>query len=265
MTQPFASIADAGSKLGPLAAAHIDATFRAILRGPAVRIDAGAIRLITNEPHPFGNFAMLADASDLGAASSAVKALVACGAPSAVLTTAPPSEALAKLLGSSGFERHAGLPGMAVDIDLMAATALPSGYTFVRMAGSGMADEWGEAFARGYELPLGVGRQFAAAIGDDDSDDAPMQYFAVRKGGRMVCTSVVHVRDGVAGIYAVATVPEERKKGLGAHATAEPLRRVHRLGYRVGVLQASEAGHHIYRRLGFVDVSEVFLYVRMPS
>ena len=193
------------------------------------------------------------------------RSLMASGAPAAVLTTAPPTEALSNFLASQGFARHPGLPGMAVEIERLASTKLPAGYSFSRVVGMDRANEWGDAFARGYELPLGVGRAFAAAIGDNDSADAPIQYFGILKDGRLVCTSIVHLRDGVAGIYGVATVPEERKKGLGAHATAEPLRLAHRFGYRVGVLQASEAGHPIYGRLGFVDVSEVFLYVRMPS
>ena len=48
-------------------------------------------------------------------------------------------------------------------------------------------------------------------------------------------------------------------------ATAEPLRIAHRLDYRVGVLQASDEGHPVYRRIGFVDVGAVPLYLRMPA
>ena len=64
---------------------------------------------------------------------------------------------------------------------------------------------------------------------------------------------------------AVATLPEARGQGLGAHVTAEPLRRAQALGYRVGVLQSSDAGHPVYRRLGFQDVGAVPLFVRMPG
>jgi hypothetical protein len=70
--------------------------------------------------------------------------------------------------------------------------------------------------------------------------------------------------DGLAGIYSVATLQDERGKGIGGYATAQPLRAAHALGYRVGVLQSSEAGHSVYLGLGFIDVGEVPMFTRMP-
>ena len=67
------------------------------------------------------------------------------------------------------------------------------------------------------------------------------------------------------GTGSLCSLPTKRGKGLGAFATAEPLRIAHRLGYRVGVLQASDEGHPVYRRIGFVDVGAVPLYLRMPA
>ncbi len=80
-----------------------------------------------------------------------------------------------------------------------------------------------------------------------------------------MATSALFLGDGLAGVYCVATLPQERRKGFGAFATAEPLRRVRDLGYRVGILQSSEPGHPVYRRIGFRDVGGVPLYVRMPG
>ena len=36
-------------------------------------------------------------------------------------------------------------------------------------------------------------------------------------------------------------------------------------GYRVGVLQSSEAGHSMYEKLGFADFGALPLYVRIPG
>lgn len=76
---------------------------------------------------------------------------------------------------------------------------------------------------------------------------------------------MLYLADGLAGIYCVATLPAERGKGLGAHVTAESLRAALPLGYGVGVLQATEAGHGVYRGLGFTDVGSVPMFIRMPG
>ena len=80
-----------------------------------------------------------------------------------------------------------------------------------------------------------------------------------------VTTSAMCLADGLAGIYCVSTLPEERKQGLGAYATAAALRAARAVGYRVGILQASEAGYPVYVRLGFGVYAQVPMLVRMPG
>jgi ribosomal protein S18 acetylase RimI-like enzyme len=152
---------------------------------------------------------------------------------------------------------------MAVEIASLSTTGLPVGYSLSRIGSGQDSDAWTEAFAIGYGLPRGVAAVFSPnAVRATTSADASLQYFAIRNGERIVCTSLVCLADEVAGIYCVATIPEERGKGLGAHATAEPLRLVRELGYRLGVLQSSRAGHSMYEKLGFADVGEISMYIR---
>jgi len=263
VTTPYAAIASIGPGLSGLIARHIDLAFRGVLRGPGVVHEASFTRVITGQPHPFGNFALMSGAADESALRAAAAPLMTCPAPSAVIFSSEVSAPAAEFLASSGFQRHAGLPAMAIDIDSLSPTALPSDCTFVRVTG-GQRAAWGEAFAAGYELPGPVGALFAAGL-EDDPVRSPFQYFAAMRGGKPVSTSLVYFMDGVAGIYGVATLPHERGKGLGAHMTAEALRIARSLGYRVGVLQSSEAGYPVYKRLGFSDLGELALFVRIPS
>ena len=120
--------------------------------------------------------------------------------------------------------------------------------------------------AVGYGLPVGLARLFSPEVlGADMAPDAGTQFFSVVKDGRAVATTLLYLADGLAGIYCVATLPDERAKGLAAHLTAEALRRAQRLGYRVGVLQSSPAGHSVYLRLGFEDLATVPMFVRIPT
>ena len=262
---PYPTIVAIGGRIGGLITRHIDLAFRRIMPGPGVEIEPRFVRLVTGEPHPFGNFACMTDPADIGGTEAAIGPLLGCGAPSAVFFTGVVTGDVERRLGSAGFERHGGLPAMAVEIERLGGTELPAGYRFARVGSASDRDLWAQVFARGYELPLRVGAAFAGGIDGDERGAATVQYFWILKDGQPVCTSLLYLGEGVAGIYGVATVPEERGKGLGAFATAEPLRRAHPLGYRVGVLQASEDGHPVYRRIGFADFGEVPLYIRMPG
>ncbi len=262
----YHSIADLGAEVARVAERHIDRAFRHVLRGPNVVAERQFVRLITGEPHPFGNLVIVSDPKDLEGAEAAIEPLLHCGAPAAVLCPGPVAAVVVERLNETGFEAHEPMPAMVVEIDALRRTNLTSGYSFTRIGSGPESDEWAEVFSVGYELPRGVGRAFSPnVVHATTAADAPIQYFAIRKGRRMVCTSFVYLADGVAGIYCVATIPEERGKGLGAHATAEPLRLVRDLGYSVGVLQSSPAGHSVYRTLGFTDVGEVALYVKMSA
>lgn len=264
-TVPHASLASVPLDFGLLITQHIDRVFRIIMAGPGVEIEPEFLRLVTGEPHPFGNFVCMSHPVDVESTERALEPLMHCNAPAAALFVGPIDDAVHRTLVAKGFERHGGMPAMAVEIDKLPDTALPVGYTFERVSRRDQREVWGDVFSRGYELPPRVGAAFAGGINGDDKEDASIQYFWILKGDTPVCTSLFYLEDGVAGIYGVATLPEERGKGLGAHVTAEPLRMAHKLGYRIGVLQASEPGYPVYRRIGFSDFGEIPLYIRMPT
>ncbi len=264
-TKPYDSIQSLGDSIGDTIASHIDLAFRRIMPGIGVEIEPGFVRLLTGELHPFGNFSCVCHPVNTETTARAIEPLHQISAPSAVFLTGAVPDAVEAQLSQAGFVRHGGMPCMGVEIDSIPETQLPPGFTFERVSDESKREEWANVFARGYELPPRVGAAFAGGIDGDDRPDAPLQYFWIRNGDTPVCTSLIYMHEGLAGIYGVATLREARGKGLGAFVTAQPLRIARELGYRVGVLQASEDGHPVYRRIGFQDFGEVPLYVRMPS
>lgn len=264
---PYATLTDLGESIGLAIGRHLDVGFRAIAKGARVTHEARFFRLFSGEPHPLGNFAVLSAPVDVTSARAAVEPLAAAAVPSAVLfpDLQPPAEVAAYLV-ERGYVAAGALPAMGVDIARLNATALPDGYEFVHIGSGPESEEWVRQFAVGYELPLGVAEYFSPrAAGASTAADAPLQFFAVRRAGAIVGTSVCYLQDGLAGIYCVSTIPDERRKGLGEHATAEPLRLAAKLGYGVGVLQSSEAGYPVYRGLGFDDFGGVPIFIRMPG
>ena len=261
------ALAALGTATGNAIGRHLDRTFRAMVRSGHRTEDPRFLRLLTGEPHPFGNFAVLSAPVDVDTTREVVDPLVTSGAPAAVIfpDMDVPAAVNAYLTGQ-GFASHGAMPAMGVDIASLKPTVLPDGYELVRVGDGRDGEEWVRQFATGYELPLGVAKCFSpVALHAGTSPESAMQFFAVRRNGTTVCTSLCYLDEGLAGIYCVSTIPEERRKGLGAHATAEPLRLAARIGYRVGILQSSEAGHGVYRSLGFADFGGIPLYVRMPD
>ena len=260
------SIASTRETIGARAAQHIDLCFRRMMGGQGAELGNGYLRMVTGEPHPLGNVAIVSDAAELGTTTTAIAPLLECRVPTSVLFPNGLSGAVNQSLVGSGYESVGAIPAMAVDLDRLAATALPPGYDWTRIGDGDEGRAWTNAFAAGYDLPRGLARLFSPeCMGADMAPDAPIQFFAIHHNGRFVAVSLMYLADGLAGIYCVATLADARGKGLGAHMTAEPLRIAQRLGYRVGILQSSAAGHPVYLRLGFSDFASVPMFVRMPA
>jgi ribosomal protein S18 acetylase RimI-like enzyme len=83
-------------------------------------------------------------------------------------------------------------------------------------------------------------------------------------GGRPVCSSHVAFAGGVAGLYNISTADGFRRRGFGTAITLAAMRLARDLGYRTALLQASEMGEPVYRRIGYRTEGEFALYSVEP-
>jgi hypothetical protein len=91
--------------------------------------------------------------------------------------------------------------------------------------------------------------------------DPRMQFFVRRVGGRVVSGSIACISSGVVGVFAVATVPSFRRRGYGEEVTWAAVQSEPSLP---AMLQPSEEGAALYRRMGFEPIDCYTKWLRLP-
>jgi GNAT superfamily N-acetyltransferase len=222
----------------------------------------GCFRVITREPHPLGNLLIIDAAVSPETVREQADPLRNDAFPAAAILTGGDLAGQVRALGELGFARAESMPLMSVTPDRLAPTTTPAGYTF-REIGPEDDTRWSDAFAEGYQIPPGLAAMFAPAA--LDARGVRGRFYACEQDGAFAAVSLCYDHEGTPGIYAVATRPAHRGRGLAAHLTAEPLRRAWGSMSGPGVLQASAMGEPVYRRLGFEGHGHMALFVRVPG
>lgn len=161
------------------------------------------------------------------------------------------------VLSGFGFGFSDGTPGMAIDLQALPhSPSMPQGLEIRSVEDESTMHIWTHVFTIGYDLPPDwEDRVFE--VFSRLGLDFPLRNYLGYLDGEPVSTSTVFYEIGVAGIYDVATLPEARGKGLGTALTLAPLLEAREKGYRIGVLQSSEMGYIVYKKLGFRHLCQI--------
>ncbi|HUG31175.1 MAG TPA: GNAT family N-acetyltransferase [Candidatus Limnocylindria bacterium] len=171
----------------------------------------------------------------------------------------------------AGLQYEGKAPAMAMDLEALPRDEpLPAGLTIEPVTDVATLREFIQVLADEMGIPEGVPNPAAAhhaalleAIPPTlAGEPVPLRYLG-RIDGRTVATSRIAIAAGVAGLYAVATLPEARGRGIGRAMTVAALQAARSIGLRIGALQASDSGLPVYRRLGFRTIFEYEVYLRL--
>ena len=150
---------------------------------------------------------------------------------------------------------------MAADLkSLPDNLATPVGLRIVPVVGGETLKQWIHVAGIGF----GVREEFEDIWYDffvEAIFDMRFRTYLALLNGQPVGTSQLFLSAGVAGIYNVTCIPEARGQGIGAAVTLAPLLQARKLGYCISILQASQRGYSVYRRLGFQDFGKLSVYL----
>ena len=170
-------------------------------------------------------------------------------------------------LVAHGFRVTPTLRGMALRItgETSVPIALP-GLVIREVTDVRVLDLWRVAVDRGFGWPSYGAQDLVDNLGHffGPGTERPFTAYVGVSEGQAVASSLVFFGAGVAGIYHVATVPEHRRRGVGAAMTRAALHDARARGYRVAILHATEMGGPVYRSLGFRDVCAVRMRLYLP-
>lgn len=173
-----------------------------------------------------------------------------------------PAAEIKKYLLSHGLTFHESHgTEMAADLESVPEELpLPAGLRIVRVEDKETLRQWIHVASVGFEVAEKYENVwyefFATAVFEQ-----PFWTYLALLDGRPVGTSQLFLSAGVAGIYNVTCLPDARGQGIGAAITQAPLLDARTIGYRIGILQASDAGARVYRRLGFQDFGGLSVYL----
>jgi len=150
--------------------------------------------------------------------------------------------------------------GMAADLAAL-PESLPAspGMAIVAVEDRATFQSWTHVMRIGFGTPEAAEPDLLEVFAAIGSGPQIRTYLALMDG-QPVATSQLLLAAGVAGIYQVTCLPQARGRGIGTAVTLAALLEARRRGYATAILQASDLGYPVYRRLGFRDYGRLNEY-----
>jgi GNAT superfamily N-acetyltransferase len=238
-------------------------------RSPSVELSVGRYLtwFVTNMPDHFMNLVVCTELPSEGIDTLIENALahfklLAINRLSWLIQEGVPTDEIKKQLEAHGLTfRESFATEMAADLrNLSEKPAVPNGLQITTVENEEMLRKWIHVASIGFGIPHDVENIWYEFFADA-ACDRPFRTYLAFLNDEPVGTSQLFTSAGVAGIYNVTCLPEARGQGIGAAITLAPLLDARKMGYRVGILQASSMGRKVYQRLGFEDFGKLSVYL----
>ena len=153
--------------------------------------------------------------------------------------------------------KQSSMTGMAIDIKKMDLTlTIPDNLYIELVDTKSKMLVWTDVVSRG----LWNGETFESCLFENLISNPNYKFYIAYLNGEAVASSMLMLSHNVAGIDMVSTIRKYQGMGIGTAMTVTPLLYAKDKGYNIGVLQASEAGEPVYRKIGFEEYCRFDVY-----
>ena len=173
------------------------------------------------------------------------------------------ADGLDEYLERHSFARGEEDAGMAVELaKLNESLPVPTGLTIQLAQDDASWRQWGYVMGQGFGTPTpkehNVNAWFEMLR---RADPETMLAFTGWLDNKPIATSLVWMAAGVAGMYGVGTIPDARRKGVGAQMTLHALCQARSRGFKIGIIIGTKMGENMYRSLGCQEYCKVRTHI----
>jgi GNAT superfamily N-acetyltransferase len=239
----------------------------ALAHGGRMKKLRDALFMQTTIPHSLFNSVILAG-HDVDATETALDLSAECvsevGIP--VLWRVGPAantEGLRVRLEGAGLQSGEPQPAMLADLDDLPRGPAIDDLVIETAMSPDDRRTWGKLTIAAFEMEESLGEAMGhceATIPPRIFGDQP-RYTAYLNGEPVAVSSLV-MTGGLAGVYAVATLPHARKRGIGTAMTLHAMAEGRRRGATMATLQATPMGRPVYESIGFRTIFDYQTYLQ---
>jgi GNAT superfamily N-acetyltransferase len=169
---------------------------------------------------------------------------------------------LQSLLKDHGFTYKEDWKAMAIDLKTVPESFnIPKGIEIKEVLSLEELKKWTDVLVKSFEFPEIV-HSYKKYFINAGLESPNSHYYLGFLNGNPVSTGVLFNGEGAAGLFYIGTVPEARGQGIAKNMVNYLLSQAKNRGYLICILQASQMGYPVYKKIGFKKYYTTKIYNR---
>lgn len=158
---------------------------------------------------------------------------------------------LQDLLKDYGFTYQDDWKSMAIDLKSTPESFdIPEGMEIKEVLNLDELKIWTDVLVESFEFPK-IAVSYKKYFINSGTQNLNFQYYLGILNGKPVASAVLFKGEEAAGIFYIGTIPKRRREGIAKAMVYHLLNKAKNEGYNISILNASEMGYPLYKKIGF--------------